>query len=243
MTADEWSEDEWLECTEPESMVAFACGKASERKRRLLAVAACRRIWHLISEEPSRQAVEMAARLADGLADEKERSKAEEAARDVAVAAFDRWEQELTQVAAAGIGYWAATAAAGTLSLAEKEIEEVVSDAGMALAWSEDEYLAAGPAYWPGIELSGPWADLIRDVFGNPFRPLTLDPALRTWHDGLLVSMTQQMYNSRDFSAMPVLADALEEAGCTDRQILAHCRGGEEHVRGCHLLDLLLEKG
>jgi hypothetical protein len=63
-----------------------------------------------------------------------------------------------------------------------------------------------------------------------------------TWHDGLLVSMARQMYESRDFTDMPVLADALEEAGCTDADILAHCRQSSEHVRGCWVVDLLLGK-
>jgi hypothetical protein len=85
-------------------------------------------------------------------------------------------------------------------------------------------------------------ANLLRDIFGNPFRPITLEPSWLTWHGGLLVSMGQRMYDSRDFSDMPVLADALEEAGCQDQDILGHCRSGGEHVRGCWVVDLLLGK-
>jgi hypothetical protein len=77
---------------------------------------------------------------------------------------------------------------------------------------------------------------------GNPFRPITIDPAWLSWHDGLLVSMAQRMYGSRDFSDMLVLADALEEAGCQDQDFLGHCRSGEEHVRGCWAVDALLGK-
>jgi hypothetical protein len=65
---------------------------------------------------------------------------------------------------------------------------------------------------------------------------------LLTWNDGLLVSMARRMYDSRDFSDMPVLADALEEAGCDTEEILLHCRQPSEHVRGCWCLDLLLDK-
>ncbi|HEY7330947.1 MAG TPA: hypothetical protein VH592_25140 [Gemmataceae bacterium] len=83
---------------------------------------------------------------------------------------------------------------------------------------------------------------MLRDIFGNPFHPVTLDPSWLTWHDGLLVSMVQKMYDSRDFSDMPVLADALEEAGCTNADILDHCRGPGPHVRGCLVVDLLLGK-
>jgi hypothetical protein len=86
-------------------------------------------------------------------------------------------------------------------------------------------------------------AAILRDLFGNPFRPITFDPALLTWHGGLLVSMAQRMYDSRDFSDMPVLADALEEAGCQDQDILGHCRQqGGVHARGCWVVDSLLGK-
>jgi hypothetical protein len=84
----------------------------------------------------------------------------------------------------------------------------------------------------------------LRDLFGPlPFRPVAFNPVWLTWHSGLLVSMARQMYDSRNFSDMPILADALEEAGCTDQDILAHCRSGGEHVRGCFVLDLLLGEG
>jgi hypothetical protein len=69
-----------------------------------------------------------------------------------------------------------------------------------------------------------------------------IEPPWLTWHDGLLVSMARRMYDARDFSDMPVLADALEEAGCADRGVLGHCRSGGEHVRGCWVVDALLGK-
>jgi hypothetical protein len=84
-------------------------------------------------------------------------------------------------------------------------------------------------------------ADLFRDIYGSlPFRSISLDSAWLSWHDGLLLSMARQMYDSRDFSDMPVLADALEEAGCTAPDILGHCRSGGEHGRGCCVVDSIL---
>jgi hypothetical protein len=82
---------------------------------------------------------------------------------------------------------------------------------------------------------------LLRDIF-NPFHPISLNLAWLSWHDGMLLSMARQMYDSRDFTDMPILADALEEAGCTDQDILNHCRQTGEHVRGCWVVDLLLGK-
>lgn len=77
---------------------------------------------------------------------------------------------------------------------------------------------------------------LLRDVFNNPFRPVTLDPR---WLTVTVTSLTQAIYTDRAFDRMPILADALEEASCTDPEILAHCRGPRPHVRGCWVVDLL----
>ncbi len=87
-------------------------------------------------------------------------------------------------------------------------------------------------------------SDLARCIFGNPFQATpTLDPAWLAWHDGTVRRLAEVIYAERQYAHLPVLADALEEAGCTDAAILAHCRGGGEHVRGCWVVDLLLGKG
>jgi hypothetical protein len=81
--------------------------------------------------------------------------------------------------------------------------------------------------------------DLLRDVFGNPFRSVTLDPS---WRSPTTTSLANVIYAERRFDDMPVLADALEEAGCTNDDILDHCRGPGPHVRGCWVVDLILGK-
>jgi len=63
------------------------------------------------------------------------------------------------------------------------------------------------------------------------------------WRTSTAVTLAEQMYNSRDFAAMPILADAIQEAGCDNADILNHCRGNEPHVRGCWVVDLVLGKG
>jgi hypothetical protein len=82
-------------------------------------------------------------------------------------------------------------------------------------------------------------AVLLRDIFGNPFRPVTFSTS---WQTDTAVSLARQMYDSRDFSAMPILADALQDAGCDNDDILNHCRGAGSHVRGCWVVDLVLGK-
>ena len=80
---------------------------------------------------------------------------------------------------------------------------------------------------------------IARDLFGNPFRPAAFDPSWRTADPS---GIAARMYESRDFSAMPILADALEEAGCTNPDILLHAREPGVHVRGCWVIDLVLGK-
>jgi hypothetical protein len=85
------------------------------------------------------------------------------------------------------------------------------------------------------------YCDLTRDIFGNPFRPVAFSP---TWRTDTAIALARQMYESRDFGAMPILADALQDAGCDNDDILSHCRDANQpHVRGCWVLDLLLGKG
>ena len=80
---------------------------------------------------------------------------------------------------------------------------------------------------------------LVHDIAGNPFRPVTADPS---WRTSTVVALAQQMDESRDFAPMPILADALQDAGCDHPDVLAHCRGPGPHVRGCWVVDLVLGK-
>jgi hypothetical protein len=83
---------------------------------------------------------------------------------------------------------------------------------------------------------------LIRDLFPSPFRLVRADPAWLSWNRGTVSQMAAAIYHTGAFTDLPVLADALEEAGCADDALLAHCRGPGDHARGCWALDLLLGK-
>jgi hypothetical protein len=86
-------------------------------------------------------------------------------------------------------------------------------------------------------------AVLLRCVFGNPFRPVpSLAPSVLAWDGGTLRKLAAAIYAERAFGRLPILAEALEDAGCTDADVLGHCRGGGEHVRGCWVVDLVLGK-
>jgi hypothetical protein len=83
---------------------------------------------------------------------------------------------------------------------------------------------------------------LLRCIFGSPFRLVTIKPTWLRWNDGTVVKIAQSIYDERRFEDLPILADALEDVGCDNADILAHCRQSGEHVRGCWAVDLLLGK-
>lgn len=87
---------------------------------------------------------------------------------------------------------------------------------------------------WEQDAISSQW---VRDVFGNPFHPAVFDP---TWRSDPAVSLVKHIYGSRDFSALPILADALQDARCDNSDLLDHRRGPGPHVRGCWVVDLVL---
>jgi hypothetical protein len=214
------TEAEWLACTDPRPMLEFLRDKANERKLRLFACACCRRIWRLLSDERSRKAVRTAERFADGLATRQQLR----AARAYAADAY--------AFAQGGPYYAPAAHAACAHAAAARAIDEVAEAARCA---------AAHPATTNTEEAAQ--AALLRDLFGNPFRPVTAAPAWLLWNGGTVVQLAQTIYEERAFDRLPILADALEEAGCDNADVLAHCRSGGEHVRGCWVVDLLLGKG
>jgi hypothetical protein len=83
---------------------------------------------------------------------------------------------------------------------------------------------------------------LLRDILGNLFKPLAIAPVVLGWQGGTVVKLAAALYEGRRWEDMPLLGDALEEAGCTDQAILDHCRGPGPHARGCHVVDAILAR-
>ena len=223
------TESEWLACTDPEKMLGFLPHEAGSRKFRLFGVACCRRVWHLLPDELFRAAVTVAERYADGLASSQETFAAGEAAQAGWEASYGAVNSMLHGRASEAAMAYAATVTTALWAPARWCTSEAARRVRQCDVVDKGQEQASQTAF-------------LRCIFGNPFRPVTIDPSWLSWHDGLLVSMARQMYDSRDFSDMPVLADALEEAGCRDQDILGHCRSGGEHVRGGWVVDLLLGK-
>lgn len=108
-----------------------------------------------------------------------------------------------------------------------------------------DAYEAADRSHPDAMltDRKGEMADLLRCVFGNPFRPARFDPAWLAWNDGIIPKLAQAIYDERAYDRLPILGDALEEAGCADDRVLSHLRGPGPHGRGCWVVDLVLGKG
>jgi hypothetical protein len=210
------TETEWVVCTDPAPMMEFLCGRATDRKLRLFAVACCRRLWHLLEDDPDREAVEVAEQYVDGNATGAELRGMEQAEPvDIFTA---------KNVVAHKHAYTAACNAWGFAILEDGGGRAVPGKA-----------LAGRPAE------QSPYVTLLRDIFGPlPYRPIAIHPDILAWNDRLVVRLAQAIYEERRWGDMPLLGDALLDAGCDSDEILAHCRSGGEHVRGCWVVDLCL---
>jgi len=216
------TEQEWLECADPRKLLEYLLRKASDRKFRLFAVACCRRVWDLLPDERSRNAVEVAERYADGNANREEVLIALCEAKKV-----DGFMRRIT-----GIRYQSPKMAASlSLSLNEQQ-KFLIYVAGNAACLSDVKNM-------PDEQEQCKQVSMLYCIFGNPFRPVTIHPA---WQNSKIVALAQAIYNDRAFDRLPILADALEEAGCDNADILNHCRQTGKHVRGCWVVDLLLGK-
>jgi hypothetical protein len=214
------TEAEWQTTIHPTLMLDLLRETGSDRKLRLFACACVRAGWHLLQDDRSREAVEIAERHADGLADGDELSRGCDAAH-LAIIALEK----------------------SNVASGQPEHERKVEEATCAAHWCavEDAWESAGELLaWHFVDDEGPLqATFLRDIFSNPFRPVAVDPA---WLTSTVVALARSIYDERAFDRLPILADALEDAGCDSADVLDHCRGDGPHVRGCWVVDLLLGK-
>ncbi len=217
------TEVQWRTSCVPRELVAHIKKTNNLRKMRLFVCGCCRRIWDVIPDERSRVAVLVAERFADDAATDDELDSARTAAGE-AVRQYRGYDRARDSE---------------TFSGTETCYYAAVKDPRQALyAWhdSAERALAKG-AKWHD-ELSA-ICDLLRDIFGNPFRPVVLNPS---WLTSTVQLLARGIYDERAFDRMPILADALQDAGCDD-DILNHCRDEKQvHVRGCWVVDLVLGK-
>jgi hypothetical protein len=224
-------ESEWLACGEPQPMLRHLGCKAGERKRRLFACACCRRAWHLLADPRVRTAVETAERYADKAATETELENASDCAEVV-------YRSHKTTAAGHAAVHAVVSTTAGSLDASHM--------ARLAAEGIGNPNNVAEPSRCEraGLETErAAQTAVLRDIIGNPFRPAAIEPSWLHWHGGAVLKLAQAIYASRAYGRMAALGDALERAGCTDPDILEHCRSLGQHVRGCWVVDLVLGKG
>jgi hypothetical protein len=218
------TESEWDECANPFEMLRALEGLVSDRKLRLFACACARRAWHLLSDARSRRAVELSEAYASGRVSDEELVGANAAA--YLVSSSMGWRG--TQHAAA-----AAAEQASEHPTYRRYPRRACEFALQALSTpgtrNEDVERRAQ-------------CGLLREVVGNPFRPPHLDRAWLAWEGGTVVRLAEAIDEDRAFERLPILADALEDAGCNHAEVLAHLRSPGPHVPGCWPVGLLLDK-
>jgi hypothetical protein len=231
------TETEWMTCNDSSAMLQFLWDgkRLTERKSRLFSATCCRRVSHLLADRRSRDALELAEKLAENPAGWREIDAAQMQARDASKCFAVLPEQRAC--------YRAASAVCNAL-------RPRGCDAGMQASWeaaramSDENYNSCSPR-----ELKHQ-AGIIRDIFGPLlFRPKSIDHSLLTWNFNTIPLLARAAYEERhlpsgtlDSFRLGVLADALEEAGCTDAELLDHFRRPGTHYRGCWGLDLILGK-
>jgi hypothetical protein len=111
-----------------------------------------------------------------------------------------------------------------------------------AMAWSVTEHARSAAAHAAGNSdaVRRRQAEILRDIVGNPFHPAPVDLAWLRWHGACVEELARALYQERRHADLPILADALEDAGCQHEVVLSHCRAGGDHVHGCWVLDALL---
>jgi hypothetical protein len=229
------TEAEWMACCEPQPMLKFLRGWMSERKLRLFACACCRQLWHRLREEPDRKVVEVVERFCDRKASGAELAAAREAALQSAM-----WGSGDNCPGPLWLAGWFGTEEMGAWANAPDP------NAPAVLAWASTLERAEDI---PGLLL--PWATalglepaiqaaLFRDVMHAPYRVVSVRAQWKIWNKGCVVNLAHSLYEERAFERLPILGDALEDAGCIDPDMLLHLRGTGPHVPGCWVLDALL---
>jgi hypothetical protein len=236
---------EWLKSTDPGRLLKHVFGtslshylaafvtrkqpRAKQRRMRLFLCACCRdcSMWETLGEL-ERQAVEVAERYADGVASRQELKTAFLAAE------WGMFGQNVPD------SWWRRLFNRFVLPTPWADInpsdDEAVATADVAIDMC---YVSSMP--WRLAE-SGQ-CEIIRDIFGNPFRALPpVNPDVLRWNDATVSKLATGIYADSAFDRLPILADALEDAGCDNADLLSHCRSPGPHVRGCWAVDLLLGK-
>jgi hypothetical protein len=221
------TDQEWPSCADPGPMLEFLGGKASDRKLRLFACACVRRVWPALPQGLAHEVVRLSEDYADGKAASRDLGRVRKPARkpvlhpsnfiSLSLAPllrrdFSSQDASETAEAVARFVGWECRGGRPVEYVIHEDVEQ---------AEKKDQ------------------ATLLRDLFGNPFRPVSADAA---WLTPTVVGLAQAIYDGGAFGRLPALAGALGEAGCQEADLLVHCRAPGPHVKGCWAVDRILGK-
>jgi hypothetical protein len=214
------TKEEWLAATDPKPMMKSREGKASNRKLRLFLVASARIVWEQIPQGEMQDAVNESERFAD------------------------------SQTTSDGINDYRGRFYRYVMMGATKEQydwshspdKKPIFTLFRMTTYTDPmvQTLSANENWHTGIVAYHPFLpSLLRDIFGNPFRPITFHTE---WRTPTVLALATGIYEEKAFDRMPILADALQDANCSNEDMLNHCRGPGPHTRGCFAIDLILGK-
>jgi hypothetical protein len=226
----------WLERAAPSELGVFLGKTASPRKGALFMSHLCRCFPEVFVDPRSLAALEAVDRYEPGEAD----LEAYQAALHAAEVASDEAREEYNRCARQ---HWDASWLTASAAAAARIANEVALQGYYHSVLSDLRHAVLGRAGAGGGPRKNPVAPVMRPVFlehfGDVRRPVAVDPA---WLTSTVVSLAEGIYAERAFDRLPILADALQDAGCEVADMLEHCRGPGPHVRGCWVVDLLLGK-
>jgi hypothetical protein len=220
------NEGDWLEGTDPIRLLAFVHGRVSDRKLRLFVVAYFRTVWNAWKDSQTQtawNAIDLAEKYADGLASDHQLL----AAHASVVPGKGHFDD---------LGLWfiyTNACAATAVNIYEAFVDATQSYNAAHTAPDAPSIIAADR-----LER----CQLIRDVVGNPFRPISIASNWLIAKDGAVPKLAEQIYDKRGFDNLPCLANTLEDVCCDDADLLAHCREPGPHVKGCWAVDAVLGK-
>jgi hypothetical protein len=242
------TEAEWLAGTDLAAHVRFASERLSPRRQRLLAVAFCRAAAHLFNEPELDEALVGIDHFADDIATPGAVERVRQRCRDIAQQSYELYRTSVDRGVTDGLEDYVRSELAWSVSYATNNpvpVAEVGAKVATTLAQALTKTVVLVPvasaAYDAAIaEQMCVMRSVVWEVTGNPFRSAAFSAE---WRTDTAVAIARQVYESREFSAMPILADALQDAGCDNDDVLNHCRDTSlGHVRGCWVVDGVLGK-
>jgi hypothetical protein len=212
------TEKKWLACKDPLRMLQHIKAELKSRKGVLLQVACLRHVWTELSDD-FRQWAELLASVAEGA---ESWDSTEEVWDEIEGEIYAR---DLEEAPPAGHGRWDA-------------ILSILAGGWHTLAWQNGHAWQTGNSAWRTERAVH--AQFVREIFGNPFRPVKFN---KKWRTSDVQLLAKGVYKEMAFDRMPILADALQDAGCDSDDLLSHLRDTTAtHVRGCWAIDLVLGK-